>query len=52
VQDPPSTVLDDEPHVEHSEASRRDDEKVHRGDRISVIPQERRPAWGFAIWNV
>jgi hypothetical protein len=44
MRNSPSPVLDDEPHVEQPEASGRDDEEIHRGDRISVILEKLGPA--------
>jgi hypothetical protein len=44
VENAAEPTIDREPHVEDVETHRRDDEEIHRGDRILVIAQEGQPA--------
>jgi len=44
VQDPPSTVVDREADVQQSESNRRNDEEIHPGNHVLVIPEEGHPA--------
>ena len=43
VKDPASAVVDREPYVEKMEADGRDDEKVHAGNHVPMVPQEGEP---------
>jgi hypothetical protein len=44
VQDPPSAVVDREPDEQQSKPNGRNDEEVHPGDYVLVIPKERHPS--------
>jgi hypothetical protein len=49
VDDLSSSVTDDEPGVQQSEPSGRDDQEVHRGDAMPVIAKEHLPPLSLVV---